>query len=192
MENEAMNASAWDEFQQLLACEGDWLAELEPLALPLDERVAAVYAERNLSALGMLDVLDERSADVSDEDSPLVQDLARMDAKLTALIHIINRVLIPDALTRPRHALRFNALGVLLPPELAPAGEGALLRIRLDGCPSFPLELPVRVERRFPDGRVFATFENHSEHLSEGLERMVFRHHRRRVAVTRQGHVPTA
>ena len=187
-----MNASAWDEFQQLLACEGDWLAELEPLSLPLDERMAAGYAERNLAALGMLDVLDERTAEVSDEDSPLVQDLARMDAKLTALIHIINRVLIPDALTRPRHTLRFNAVGALVPPALALAGEGALLRIRLDACPSFPLELPVRVERRFPDGRVFLTFENHSDALGEGLERMVFRHHRRRVAVTRQGHGPAA
>lgn len=187
-----MNASAWDEFQQLLACEGDWLAEVAPLALPLDERVAAGYAERNLSALGMLDVLDERSSDLSDEDSPLVQDLARMDAKLTALIHILNRVLVPDALTRPRHALRFNALGALVPPALAPAGEAALLCIRLDGCPSFPLELPARVERRFPDGQVFLTFETHSEPLREGLERMVFRHHRRRVAVTRQGHVPAA
>lgn len=187
-----MNASVWDEFQQLLACEGDWLAEAEALALPLDERIAAGYAERNLSALGLLDVLDERTADLSDEDSPLVQDLARMDAKLNALIHIINRVLIPDALTRPRQPLRFNALGALLPPALAPAGEGTLLRIRLDACPSFPLELPARVERRFPDGRVFLTFENHSESLREGLERMVFRHHRRRVAVTRQGHVPAA
>jgi hypothetical protein len=186
-----MTASAWDEFQQVLACEGDWLAETEPLSLPLDARVAAGYAERNLSALGMLDVLEERAVEVSDEDGPLMQEMARMDAKLTALVHIINRVLVPDALTRPRHALRFNALGALLPPGLAPAGAALLLRIRLDGCPSLPLELPSSVERRLPDGRVFVTFETIPEALREGLERLVFRHHRRRVAVARQGHVPT-
>ena len=186
-----MTASAWDEFQQLLACEGEWLAEAEPLVLPLDGRVAAGYLERNLSALGMLDVLEERAADMSDEDNPLVLEMARLDAKLTALVHIINRVLVPDALTRPRHALRFNALGALLPAELAPAGQATLVRIRLDGCPSLPLELPASVERRLPDGRAFVTFETMSEALREGLERLVFRHHRRRVAVTRQGHVPT-
>jgi hypothetical protein len=186
-----MTASAWDEFQQLLACDGDWLAEIEPLSLPLDGRVAAGYAERNLSALGMLDVLEERPSDTSDEDDPLVLEIARLDAKLTALVHIVNRVLVRDAVMRPRHALRFNAVGALLPRELAPAGAAALLRIRLDGCPSLPLELPASVERRLPDGRVFVTFETISEALREGVERLVFRHHRRRVAVTRQGHVPT-
>ncbi len=186
-----MTDSAWNEFQQLLACEGDWLAEAEAVSLPLDGRVAAGYIERNLSALGMLDALEERAADLSDEDNPMVLEMARLDAKLTALVHIINRVLIPDALTRPRHALRFNAIGALLPPELAPAGPSLLLRIRLDGCPSLPLEFPASVERRLPNGRVFVTFETISEALREALERLVFRHHRRRVAVTRQGHVPT-
>ncbi len=191
-----MTDSAWNEFQQLLACEGDWLAEVDSLSLPLDSRVAAGYIERNLSALGMLDALEERAADLSDEDAPVVLEMARLDAKLTALVHIINRVLIPDALTRPRHALRFNAIGALLPPELAPlqampAGMAVLVRIRLDGCPSLPLEFPASVERRLPNGRVFVTFETISEALREALERLVFRHHRRRVAVTRQGHVPT-
>ena len=186
-----MTASAWDEFQQLLACDGDWLVETEPLSLPLDGRVAAGYIERNLSALGMLDALEERAPDTSDEDNPLVLEMARLDAKLTALVHIVNRVLVPDALTRPRHPLRFNAIGALLPAELAPAGAAVLVRIRLDGCPSLPLELPASVERRLPNGRVFVTFETISDALREDLERLVFRHHRRRVAVTRQGSVPT-
>jgi hypothetical protein len=187
-----MTASPWDEFQQLLACEGDWLAEAEPLALPLDERIAAGYAARNLSALSMLDALEDRAPEPADEDDPLRQELARMDAKLNALIHIINRVLLPDALSRPRQPLRFNALGALLPPALAPAGESMLLRIRLDGCPSLPLELPARVERRFADGQAFVTFETIPDALREGLERMVFRHHRRRVAVTRLAHAPNS
>ncbi|MFC4764342.1 PilZ domain-containing protein [Dyella koreensis] len=184
--------NAWDEFQQLLACEGDWLAEAEPLALPLDERIATGYAERNLSALTMMAVLEERRAEPLDDDSPLMQEVARMDAKLTALIHIINHVLIPDALVRPRHALRFNAMGAVLPSALAVAGDTLLLRLRFDACPSLPLELPACVQRRFDDGSQFVLFETISDALREGLERMVFRQHRRRVAVTRQGHASQA
>jgi len=187
-----MNTTTWEAFQQHLACEGEWLAETELLSLPLEERVATGYAERNLSALTMMAGLEERGAEASDDDSPLMQEVARMDAKLTALIHIINHVLIPDALVRPRHALRFNAMGAVLPAALAVAGDALLLRLRFDACPSLPLELPSRVQRRFDDGSQFVLFETNSDALREGLERMVFRQHRRRVAVARQGHAPQA
>lgn len=183
-----MSDDAWSDFSQRLACEGDWLVEVEPLVLSDDERVMTGYAERNLSALTFMDVFEERRSEPADEESPLEQDLARMDAKLNALIQIVNRMLVPDLGTRTRVPMRFNADGALIPPGLlAVDATTVLLRIRFDACPSLPLELPARRQPGPVDGSAFLVFEGVTEGLREGLERLVFRHHRRRVAVARHG-----
>lgn len=182
-----MSHPAWDEFDQLLACDGDWLVEVEPLPGAPDERALAGFAERNISALTFMEVFESRRAEPVDEDDPLAQEMARMDAKLNALILIINRMLVPDASTRQRIPLRFNAVGARLGSVELPLDGYVILRIRLDACPSLPLELPAQVAQRFADGNDFLVFLGVTEGLREGLERMVFRHHRRRVAVARQG-----
>ncbi|HTM27885.1 MAG TPA: PilZ domain-containing protein [Rhodanobacter sp.] len=46
--------------------------------------------------------------------------------------------------------------------------------------------LAARVERQFDDGRVFVVFAPHGDALSDAIERLVFRHHRRKVAGARQ------
>ena len=65
-------------------------------------------------------------------------------------------------------------------------GRDVLLRLRFDVCRSLPLELPAQVERRFDDGRVFVVFAPLSDVLGDAIERLVFRHHRRKVAEARQ------
>lgn len=187
-----MNSNPWDEFSQLLACDGDWLAEVEALGAAPDERALAGYAERNLSALTFMEVFETRRAEPADEEDPLALEIARMDAKLNALIQIINRMLVPDATTRDRVALRFNAVGAVLGAASVPRSDYVILRIRLDACPSLPLELPAQVAQRFADENVFLPFLGVTEGLREGLERMVFRHHRRRVAVARLGQASQA
>ncbi|TBR37195.1 MULTISPECIES: PilZ domain-containing protein [Dyella] len=187
-----MNTPSLDDFNQLLACDGDWLVEADSLAGEPDERVLAGYADRNVSALTFMDVFESRRAEPADEEDPLAVEIARMDAKLNALIQIVNRMLVPDATTRTRMALRFNALGALVPSVVLPGSDYVVLRIRMDACPSLPLELPARVAQRFADGNDFVGFLGVTEGLREGLERMVFRHHRRRVAVARQGQASQA
>jgi hypothetical protein len=60
------------------------------------------------------------------------------------------------------------------------------VRLRFDVCRSLPLELAAKVERRLGDGQVFVVFAAPGDVLGDAIERLVFRHHRRKVAETRQ------
>ena len=105
----------------------------------------ARLAERNLSTLASIAAIEERRAESADDDNPVLQELARLDAKLNALVDIVNRLLPPADSLPPRQRLQFNALGALCcRRELLPAGEPVLLRLHFDACPSLPLELPAQ------------------------------------------------
>lgn len=181
-----MTASAWNEFEQRLACEDSWHADSQPLAWPVPDALVQRLAERNTAALASVAALEERRAENADDDSPVMQELLRLDAKLNALIDMINRVASPADALPSRQALRFNAIGAVVPASLAPSGETLLLRLRFDACPGVPLELPARIERRFDDGRAFIAFHALGDGVCASLERFVFRHHRRKVAGARQ------
>jgi hypothetical protein len=181
-----MTASSWDEFEQRLSSEEQLHADSEPLAWPPAPELLQRLAERNANTLATLAALEERRADLSDDDNPLMQEMLRMDAKLTALVEIVNQWLAPAATLPPRHALRFNAVGAVLPPVLVPPGDGLLLRLRFDACRSLPLELAGQVVRALDDGRSFVAFAIQGDATGDAIERLVFRHHRRKVAEARQ------
>lgn len=182
-----MAVNGWDDFEQRLACEDSWRADSEPLASPVPDALLQRLAERNAATLATIAALEERRADNTDDDSPVMQELVRLDAKLTALIEMVNRMALPAAALPVRQPIRFNALGALLPAALVPPGDALLLRLRFDACPGAPLELPAQVSRRFDDGRVFVAFAGLGDGVEASLERLVFRHHRRKVAGARQG-----
>jgi hypothetical protein len=115
----------------------------------------------------------------------LTQELQRIDSKLNVLMEVVNRLLIPLAQLPDRTEVRFNALGVVLPESLLPDSDRVLVRLHFEACRALPLELPGRVDRRCDDGQVFVAFTDSSELVVEGLERIVFRHHRRKVAESR-------
>ena len=182
-----MTASSWDEFDQRLSSEEHLHADSEPLAWPPSPELLQRLAERNANTLAGLAALEERRADLGDDDNPLMQEMLRMDAKLTALVEIVNQLLVPAAALPPRQALRFNAVGAALPAALLPTtGEGLLLRLRFDACRSLPLELAGRMVRAIDENRSFVEFALQGDATSDAIERLVFRHHRRKVAEARQ------
>lgn len=182
----SMASASWDDFEQRVSCEESLHADCEPLAWPLPPARLQLLAERNANVLAAIAALEERRADTGEDDSPLMQEMLRMDAKLNVLVEIVNNLLLPDSTLPPRQLLRFNAIGAVLPAGLAPAGDGLLLRMRFDPCRSLPLELAAQVARQFDDGRVFVAFAPLGDALGDAIERMVFRHHRRKVAGARQ------
>lgn len=182
-----MQDDVWQTFSERVSCEDSWHVDSAPLAWPLPDAMAQRLAERNLATLATIAALSERHADSADEDSPVMQELLRMDAKLTALVEIVNLLLVPSSDLPARQLLRFNAIGALLPATLVPAGEvSLLLRLRFDVCRSLPLELAAQVERRLDDGRIFVVFAQQGDAVGDAIERLVFRHHRRKVAEARQ------
>lgn len=181
-----MQDDAWQAFSERVSCEDSWHVDSEPLVWPLPDAMAQSLAERNTATLATIAALSERHADNTEDDSPVMQELQRMDAKLTALIDVVNHLLVPPSNLPPRQLLRFNAIGAVLPAALVPADDmSLLLRLRFDVCRSLPLELAARVERRLDDGRVFVAFVRQSEALGDAIERLVFRYHRRKVAEAR-------
>lgn len=181
-----MNNASWNEFEQRVSVEELLHVAIEPLAWPMPQALALALAERNGNALAAIAALEERRVETPDDDNPLVQEMRRMDAKLTALVDIVNQLLVPTTVLPPRQLLRFNVVGALLPAALAPSGDAIVLRPRFDACPGLHLELAAQVERRFPDGRVFVVFALLGDALSDAIGRLVFRHHRRKVAEARQ------
>lgn len=181
-----MHDDAWLAFSERVSCENRWPAECVTIEWPLPSGEIQRLAERNAHALATIGALEERRAEGVDEDNPLLQEMVRLDAKLTALVDIVNRLLLPPDGLPARQTVRFNPVGAVLPAVLLPVGDAVLLRLHPDVCPSLPLELPARILRRFDDGLAFVAFADLGEGTCDALERLVFRLHRRKIAETRQ------
>ncbi|WP_053096295.1 PilZ domain-containing protein [Frateuria defendens] len=189
-----MATTAWSEFSQRMAYEGLLPLGVESLPAWPDHGALAAFAERNANVLGAIGALDERRTETPEDDSPLMQEVLRLGSRLNVLMEIVNRLLVPPSSLPPRGMVRLNALGAVVPAGLVAAGDGAstpcLLRLHFDACPALPLELPARVGHRLDDGRAFLLFEELGESVGASLDRLVFRHHRRKVAGSRQGPSP--
>lgn len=181
-----MTTDAWDAFEQRLASDEMLHADSEPLPWPPAPELLQQLADHNATALTTLATLEERRADERDDDNPLMQEIRRMDAKLTALVDIVNQLLAPATTLPPRHAVQFNAVGAIVPRVLVPMGAGLLLRLRFDACLSLPLELAGQVVRELTGERVFVAFVMQDDATGDAMGRLVFRHHRRKVAGARQ------
>ena len=181
-----MNNASWNEFEQRVSVEELLHVAIEPLAWPMPQPLALALAERNGNALAAIAALEERRVETPDDDNPLVQEMRRMDAKLTALVDIVNRLLVPPGTLPAQRLVRFNARGAVLAADVALPGDAVLLGLRFEHCRSLPLELPALREKQFDDGRTFVAFTSLSDAQSDAIERLVFRHHRRKVAGARQ------
>ena len=180
---------SWSSFDGRVGMEGEMRVVALAPDVELTRELRDQLVERNLAALAAVAALEERRSDTAEEDSALHQEIARLDAKLNVLADLVNRLLAPASGLPARQPVRFNAMGAVVPAELLPAGlpDGSpmLLRLHLDACPSLPLELPAHCVRRLDDARLFLAFDPMPEAASDAIERLVFRHHRRKVAEAR-------
>jgi hypothetical protein len=180
-----MSDEGWLEFSERVAWDARFHATCEAGPRP-DAAALALINDRNASVLVAVSALMDRRSDTSEDDSPLTQEVARLDAKLNVLMEIVNRLLLPQSGLPPRISLRFNASGAVLPWDGLPSvGQTALLKIHFDACRALPLELPCIRLAGPTDGKGFLGFEGLTEPVRDGIERLVFRQHRRQVAEAR-------
>ncbi|HPF25494.1 MAG TPA: PilZ domain-containing protein [Steroidobacteraceae bacterium] len=162
----------------------------QPRAANFDELVAERLADNNIRLLQAFDALEEHSTvDKPDEASPYATDLARMDFKINLLLDLVGQLLAASH-ARPRAVpVRFNALGAswqVADDAAAPdVGSKGLLQIYLRDTLVQPLTLPARVSTIAPGGQVRVHFELLNELVADHLEKLVFRHHRRKIAGAR-------
>jgi hypothetical protein len=159
-----------------------------PMPEPFDTSTVGSYQDRNLRVLQAMAALEEHGqTEKADETSPHHADLMRLDFKMNLLLDMMGQLLTASR-PRPRpSAIRFNALGAVwqgYPPHPEMGNQG-VLEVYLRDCIADPLRLVGRIASVGPDGRVKARFIPPGESISDLLEKLAFRKHRRQVAVAK-------
>lgn len=156
---------------------------------PLDPVVVTSFSERNLHVLQACAAIEEHGQqEKNDDTSPVANEILRLDLKVNLLLDLVGQLVIAN---HPRPAavpVRFNALGAtwkVSGPAPQPGGEGVLEIYLRDSLPQ-PLRLLGRITASEPDGKVKARFIPPSETISDLIEKLAFRRHRRQIAGTRQ------
>ncbi|HUO95035.1 MAG TPA: PilZ domain-containing protein [Steroidobacteraceae bacterium] len=142
-----------------------------------------------LVADASLDEQRPHSEKKSDEEPELAEDLQRLESKVNVLIQLVARLLNRATTLPPVRSIRLHASGLewRIDDEEVQPGTG-VVELHVSRHFPQPLRLPGRIEGVASDdgGRwVGFRFEGLTPSVTELLERMIFRHHRRLVAGTR-------
>lgn len=149
----------------------------------LPEASELADANRHAAALlSLLGSLDEPAPPL-DEPPQIVAYLHRLDQKLDLLLDLVGRWLNRELALPAPQPLRLGVRGVIWQAAL-PAGPGRVSVYLRVGLP-MPLELPALL-RPLGDGSVLAEFQGLDPAVTDGLERYLFRCHRRAVAQARR------
>lgn len=150
--------------------------------------------EKNDEVMRFIDVLEEHHPEHAAEHASIQQELLRVELKFDLLLNLVSQLLsvyfpLPTAIQA-----RLTPKGIQwLSPEAIDPGSHGLVEFYLSSrCPR-PLVLPAKVEQLEQEGgqyRVSVHFSHMSESLRERLEKMIFRHHRRGVALARRRATP--
>lgn len=158
----------------------------KPTPVPFDPALIGSYADRNLRVLQSLAALEEHGPieKIDEKDGPAMAHIARLDLKLNLLLDMVGQLLLASH-PRPKAAsVRFNALGAVWQgaPPYPELGNQGVLEIYLRDSIAEPLRLVGRIATISLDGRIKARFIPPGEHISDLMEKLAFRKHRRQVA----------
>ncbi|HHH36396.1 MAG TPA: hypothetical protein ENK48_06145 [Gammaproteobacteria bacterium] len=148
--------------------------------------------ERNEEVLRAIAALDEHHGEGGEEDAlHHGQELARIESKLDLLLDMVSQMLTAQLAVPPSLPVRLSALGVQWRQSgpLPAAGRRLLLELYLHRKFLRPLILPGRVadvREEEGGGEVTVVFEGMTEAVSNWLEKLIFRQHRRSVALARR------
>lgn len=161
----------------------------KPMATAIDRELTASFDERNLRLLQAWEAMDQHvPAPEKVEDAPYAAEILRLDLKLNLILDLVGQLLVANH-PRPNPApLRFNALGAMWrgTGTLPEAGEQGVLEIYLKDSLSEPLRMAGRVTSVTPEGGIKVKFLPMGEAVSDILEKLAFRRHRRQIAGARQ------
>jgi hypothetical protein len=155
---------------------------------PYDPTLVGSFADRNLRVLQAMTALEEHGqVEKVDENSPYVADMLRLELKVNLLLDMMGQLLTASQPRPKPAAVRFNALGGVwqASPPFPDLGSQGVLEVYLRECIADPLRLVGRIASVGPDGRVKVRFIPPGEHISDLLEKLAFRKHRRQVAGAR-------
>ena len=162
--------------------------------LPIDGNTSpldlAKFDANNDEVLRFIDVLDELPNESSVEHSNINQELAKIEVKFDLLLNLVTQLLsVYFPLPSPVHVkLTPSGLQWISTEAINPGEYGQIEIYMSSRCPR-ALVFPARIELNEKDGaeyRISAQFSEMSGSIRERLERLIFRHHRRGVALARR------
>jgi hypothetical protein len=126
-----------------------------------------------------------------DETQPLVQEIHRLEFKLDIVLRLMSNLLERQHGVPQRRKFRIYAQGLEW-SEAAPQlsiGERGLVSLHLNRALPYPIELPGEIVAVHPMDEQMTLrmeFRGLSVQVTELIEKLIFRHHRRQVAEARQ------
>ncbi len=160
------------------------------VAGPMDRELTGSFDERNLRLLQAWDAMEEHTPIEKQkaDDAPYTAEILRLDLKINLLLDLVGQLLVANRPRPPAVAVRFNALGAMwrATGTLPEAGEQGVAEIYLHDSLAEPLRLAGRVTNVTPDGHIKVKFLPMGEAVSDLIEKLAFRRHRRQIAGARQ------
>jgi hypothetical protein len=148
------------------------------------------HHDNNEEVLRFIDALEEYPVETGEERQPAAQEMLRLETKLNLLLGLMGQLLAVHFPLPPSRPLRLNPSGIEWTAETGPdAGETGTIEIYLNGrCPRaliFAGQVE-KVEAGAEGHRYTVRFTALGEPVRDRLEKIIFRHHRRSVALARR------
>ncbi|MET0048725.1 MAG: PilZ domain-containing protein [Sedimenticola sp.] len=149
-------------------------------------------SDRNQRLLQCLIALDERGKESLDEDDERSAELMRLEAKVDMLLELVSGLVQQNESMGESVNLKLGAEGVGWEASESPfsVGQQVWIYLHLDRRLPQALKLPAIISEisQQEDGRwLYASFLDQGERFSDLLQKVIFRHHRRQVALLRAG-----
>ena len=147
--------------------------------------------QANERVLRCFSVIEEYRAETADEDhAHVVHDLSRFEFKLNLLLDMVARLLVEHVSLPTPAPVKMSGSAIRWRAPTAPAiGEMISLDIYLNQGYPIPITLyaEVRGVTAVDEGfQIDAQYREMSESVRSWLEKMIFRYHRRQIALSRQ------
>jgi hypothetical protein len=184
-----MNPASLDPLAEGLSFEASLPFAWRVLDAVPDAAHLTYWNEYNEAALRSMAALDEYTNQPPEEHATQAHELARLEFKVNLVLDLIGQLLAQQMLLPEAVWLKVGARGIEWTSLQAPAvGEPLLLQLYLTPSYPRPLELPATVVKHDTltvGARCTAAFVGCSEPVQDWLEKLIFRHHRRRIAHAR-------
>jgi len=157
----------------------------QPLPAHSDAFARQQANEEVLRAILSLDEIHR--SELHEQDPALAQELVRLESKVDLVLELVGQLLVRQLFLPEAVPLRVFA-GRVEWEAAAPPATGQPVLIELFICPRIPrpLWLAATVLAAPRPGWAAARFGDLGDSVQDQLEKLIFRHHRRRVAVTRR------
>jgi len=158
---------------------------------PVSESFRRSCADSNIRILQAASALEEHAQpekNKQDEHLQFHADIVRLDMKLNMLMEMVGQLLAAQQPRPESVPIRFNKLGAVWTHKgtMPNAKSTGLLEVYLKECVAEPLRLIGHIASVNQDGRVKIQFDPMAQIVSDLIEKLAFRRHRRQVAGARQ------